>query len=65
MAVMETKKALQRLGWRFSEAIKKGDNSFRINANDLEALKTIDVVVKEHQKQQYEHNELTNEMMKR
>lgn len=58
MAVMETKKALQRLGWRFSEAINKGDNIFRINANDLEALKSIDSAIKEHQKQQYEHNEL-------
>ncbi|SHG34890.1 hypothetical protein SAMN05444483_10992 [Salegentibacter echinorum] len=55
---METKKALQRLGWRFSEAIKKSDNSFHINSNDLEALKAINRAIQEHQKQQYEHNEL-------
>ena len=55
---METKNALQRLGWRFSEALKTGDKSFRINTKDLEALKTIDLTIQEHQSQQYEQNEL-------
>ena len=55
---METRKAMQRLGWRFSEAIKSSDNSFKVNSNDIEALKAIDLAIQEHQRQQYEHNEL-------
>lgn len=51
-------KAIQRLGWRFSEALKKPDNSFKINANDITALQELDAYVVETQKQQFKDHEL-------
>lgn len=50
-------KAIQRLGWRFSEATKK-DNTFTVNQNDIDALTTIAGYVEQTQKQQYEANHL-------
>jgi hypothetical protein len=52
------KKAIQRLGWRFSEALKKPDHSFRINQNDIQALQEIDAYVTQTQEQQYKDHEL-------
>lgn len=52
------RKAIQRLGWRFSEALKKPDNSFRINSQDIQALQDIDAYIEEKQKQQFKDQEL-------
>lgn len=55
---MEIRKAVQRMGWRFSEAAKKEDRSFKINQQDLEALESIGEYVEQTQKQQYQDHEL-------
>lgn len=54
---MEIVKAVQRLGWRFSEATKK-KNTFTVNDNDLQALKSIASYVEQTQKQQFQKNQL-------
>lgn len=59
---MDIIKSIQRLGWRFSEASKRSDLSFKINQNDLEALKSLSEYVEQCQKQQYEANELFTKM---
>ena len=54
---MEIVKAVQRLGWRFSEASKRG-NTFTINETDVKALQSIGKYVEQTQRDQYESNEL-------
>ena len=54
---MTITKAIQRLGWWFSEATKK-DNTFTVNQNDIDALKAIDEFVEFGQKEQYNANHL-------
>jgi|GEM_PF-3569875 len=51
-------KSLQRIGWRFSEAAKRSDKSFKINQNDVDALKDIAQYVEQTQKEQYQANHL-------
>lgn len=55
---MDINKAVQRLGWRFDQASKRQDNSFIINQNDLDALKTIDAFVVRDQKKQIQNQGL-------
>lgn len=55
---MDIRKAVQRLGWRFSEAVKKQDKSFKINQNDIRAIKEIDNYVSKSQAQQFVDQEL-------
>lgn len=55
---MEVKKAVQRLGWRFSESAKRNDLSFRLNEKDIQALEVIDQYVVKAQKQQFIDQEL-------
>ncbi len=52
------KKDIQRIGWRFSEAVKRNDNSFKINQNDIDALNGIAEYIDKTQKQQFEANHL-------
>ena len=54
-------KAVQRLGWRFSEAVKK-NNTFTINQNDIDAIKSIANYVEQTQAQQFQDNELFAKM---
>lgn len=54
---MEVIKAIQRLGWRFSEATKNG-NMFTVNQNDLDALSGIATYVEQAQNKQFQENEL-------
>lgn len=51
-------KDLQRILWRFSEAVKQPNKSFTVNQKDLDALKGISGYVDRMEKQQFEQNEL-------
>jgi len=59
---MEIRKAVQRIGWRFAEAAKRQDRSFRLNDNDIQALEVIDSYVVKAQKQQFINQELFAKM---
>lgn len=52
---MKAEKAIQRLGWRFSEATKK-NNSFTINQNDIDALVSLAEFVDKNQ-QKFQDNQ--------
>lgn len=55
---MEITKAVQRLGWRFKKASERSDHSFRLNQNDLKALRSIDDYIVKTQKEQFQDYEL-------
>lgn len=55
---MEVRSAVKRLGWRFSQAAKREDLSFRINQADINALELIGEFVEISLKQQFEANHL-------
>lgn len=59
---MTTREAIKRLGWRFSESAKRSDKSFRINQDDVKALKTIADYYESESKRQIINNQLFGKM---
>ena len=62
MVSMYINKAVRRMGWRFQQAAKTRDKSFKINQNDIDALQSIADYVERTQKEQFQNNELFAKM---
>jgi len=59
---MTIRDSIQRLGWRFSEASKKSDKSFKINQKDVDAITVISEFYEKTAKENYNSNELAFKM---
>lgn len=58
MERMTPRNAIKRIGWRFSEAAKRQDKSFRINQDDISALESIAKFYQDKEKQAIVDNQL-------